>query len=55
MEGKQVNVIVPNKWVVGSQVVSTSELFDGAPLSVGQAQVIGLKTLKRELVKDTGI
>lgn len=53
MEGEQVNVILPKKWIVGGEIVNTSELFDGEPLSVGQSQVISLKTLKLELVKDT--
>ncbi len=55
IEGTQFNVILPNKWIVDGEIVNTSELFDGEPLSVGQAQIISLKTLKLELAKDTHI
>jgi len=53
VEGEQVNVILPNRWVVGGQILNTSELFDGAPLSIGESQTIGLKTLKLELARST--
>jgi hypothetical protein len=49
----QVNVILPPKWILDGQVISTRDLFDGEPLSIGQDQEISLQTLKLELVKNT--
>jgi len=49
-EGKQVNVILPPKWVVDNEIISTSDLFDGEPLSIGQT--VSLQTLKLELIKE---
>jgi len=50
IDGKQVNVILPPKWVVDGEIISTSDLFDGEPLSIGQT--VSLQTLKLELVRE---
>lgn len=53
VEGKQVSVILPNKWIVDGQIINTSQLFDGDPISVEESQTISLKTLKLELTRST--
>ncbi len=53
VEENQVNIILPNKWIVDGQVINRSELFDGDPLSIGESQTISLKTLKLELTRST--
>ena len=50
---RQVNIILPPKWILNGQVITTRDLFDGDPLSIGQHQKISLQTLKLELVKNT--
>jgi len=50
IDGKQVNVILPPKWVVDGEIIRTSDLFDGEPLSIGQT--VSLQTLKLELVRE---
>jgi hypothetical protein len=50
IDGKQVNVIMPPKWVVNGEITSVADLFDGEPLRIGQT--VSLQTLKLELVKE---
>ena len=50
IDGNQVNVILPPRWLVDGQVIGIRDLFDGEPLSVGQS--VSLQTLKLELVRE---
>lgn len=51
VDGKPVNVLVPRVWVFNGETLPITDLFDGAPFSLGDDAV--LKTLRVELVKDT--
>jgi hypothetical protein len=42
----EVNVVIPPRWVVGGTNVTSRDLFDGDPYSVGSS--VTLKTLKAE-------
>jgi hypothetical protein len=51
VDGSSVNVVMPGKWAADWTVLTTQDLFDGAPYDIGQS--VNLHTLKAQLVQDT--
>lgn len=52
VDGEQINVVVPGKWVVDSEVLTSAELFDGEPFALGETR-ISVDTLMIQLKTET--
>lgn len=44
VEGEEVYVVMPQRWLVGGEVLTIEELFDGDPIALGDA--IAIKALR---------
>ena len=51
VDGGMVNVVMPGKWAADGTILTTQDLFDGVPYSLGQS--VTLDAMKAELAQDT--
>lgn len=52
-EDETINVLMPNKWVIDGNILSTQDLLDGNPLGLGD--IASIETLMLELDRETHV